>query len=55
MIPIRKLHADAINKTAPTQSIDRAFSFSVKGGRSMLSFTTREVITNANKQKGKLI
>jgi hypothetical protein len=55
MIPIRKLHAEAMNKNAPVQSMDRAFAFKLKAGRSMLSFTTREVMINANAQKGKLI
>jgi len=55
MIPIKKLQADAMNKNAPIQSMDRAFAFRVKAGRSMLSFTTRKVMINANAQKGKLI
>ena len=55
MIPIRKLHADAMNKNAPIQSIDRAFAFRVMGCRSMLSLTTRKVRTQAKKQNGKLM
>ncbi len=55
MIPIRKLHAEAMNRNAPVQSIDKAFAFRVMGGRSMLSLTTREVMTNAKKQNGKLM
>ena len=48
MIPIKKLQADAMNKHAPIQSMDKAFAFKVKAGRSMMSFTTRNVIINAN-------
>ena len=55
MIPIRKLQADAMNKNAPIQSMDKAFAFKVKAGRSMLSFTTRNVFINSNAQKGKLM